>query len=106
MENLSAGSSYESTQKVILRWLVEKMRRSDSLPIWQQSPDLLADISSHHLDFFREHLKYLTAEMEKLETISPDLKLKDLSDSDRQKSLQDIASVPDSKRSEKCAICL
>ena len=40
--------------------------------------------------------------MEKLETISPDrdLKLKDVLDSDRQKSLQDIASVANSNQAD------
>ncbi len=65
--------SYTDTKKVIVCWLVEKVKQSDytSHPncLWDRPPEVLAKISSLYLDFFKEHIKYLANEVEKLETL-------------------------------------
>ena len=77
--------SNAKAQKAILHWLLEKARidrgreltsfntsrsktHTDSL--WQESPVTLAKVSTLHLEFFKEHIKYLTREVDKLETNS------------------------------------
>ena len=77
--------SNAKAQKAILHWLLEKARidrdreltsfntgssktHTDSL--WKESPVTLAKVSTLHLEFFKEHIKYLTREVDKLETSS------------------------------------
>ena len=66
-------SSYATTKTSILHWLVEKMKSSNYTPqynhLWDRPADLLAKISSQYLEFFKEHIKYLANETEKLETV-------------------------------------
>lgn len=62
------GSSYTNTKEAIVHWLTE---RHSLLPncVWKRPPKMLAKISSLHLNFFKEHIKYLVSEVEKLETV-------------------------------------
>ena len=54
----------------ILHWLVEKMKVSNcTSQYWDRPPELLAKISSQYLEFFKEHIKYLANETDKLEAL-------------------------------------
>ena len=72
------------TQAAILAWLLQELSTPHPTghapalqakpsaatctgKLWKQSPKLLAQVSKHHLEFFKVHIKYLVMKMEQLE---------------------------------------
>lgn len=116
---IEAPVSNTKAQKAILHWLLEKARadrdreRNVSISakhtdgLWQESPVTLAKVSTLHLEFFKEHMRYLTKEADKLEAIcSEPAALEELNKLCASRGEKGETEVLETDREKKETLCL